>query len=51
MKHLQAHALEPVIREVIARGTPYLGICMGMQALLTASFEGRGASLSRRSAR
>ena len=39
MKHLHAHALEPVIREVIARGTPYLGICMGMQVLLTSSFE------------
>ena len=31
--------VEPV-REVIARGTPFLGICMGLQVLLTASDEG-----------
>ncbi len=40
MKHLHALELEPVILEVIARGTPYLGICMGMQVLMTSSFEG-----------
>ncbi|MGA7669865.1 MAG: imidazole glycerol phosphate synthase subunit HisH [Nitrolancea sp.] len=39
MKHLHEQSLEPVIREVIARGTPYLGICMGMQVLMTSSFE------------
>lgn len=40
MKHLHALELEPVIRQVISGGTPYLGICMGMQVLLTSSFEG-----------
>ena len=40
MKHLQSLELTDVIREVIGRETPYLGICMGMQVLLTRSFEG-----------
>lgn len=40
MKHLHALNLEPVIHRVISAGTPYLGICMGMQVLLTSSYEG-----------
>lgn len=40
MRHLDGLALSPVVREVIAAGTPYLGICMGMQALMTVSYEG-----------
>ncbi len=40
MKNLRAHDLEPVIHSVIESGTPYLGICMGMQALMTRSLEG-----------
>ncbi len=40
MKHLSELDLPDVIRDVIGRGTPYLGICMGMQALLTKSYEG-----------
>jgi glutamine amidotransferase len=40
MGHLTALNLDPVIRDVIAVATPYLGICMGMQALLTTSLEG-----------
>ena len=40
MRHLDGLGLSPVIRQVIARGTPYLGICMGMQALMTVSYEG-----------
>ena len=40
MRHLDGLGLSPVIREVIARDTPYLGICMGMQALMTISYEG-----------
>ncbi|HUZ02830.1 MAG TPA: imidazole glycerol phosphate synthase subunit HisH [Thermomicrobiaceae bacterium] len=40
MRHLDGLGLSPVIREVIARGIPYLGICMGMQALMTVSHEG-----------
>lgn len=40
MNHLNALELGPVIRDVISRGTPYLGICMGMQVLMTSSYEG-----------
>lgn len=40
MRHLNELALGPVIREVIEADTPYLGICMGMQALMTLSLEG-----------
>lgn len=40
MHNLIAHDLPDVIRTVIARGTPYLGICMGLQALVTLSEEG-----------
>jgi glutamine amidotransferase len=40
MHHLDSLGLVLVIREVITSGTPYLGICMGMQVLLTRSLEG-----------
>jgi imidazole glycerol-phosphate synthase subunit HisH len=40
MKHLDNLRLTSVIRDVIAADTPYLGICMGMQVLLTVSHEG-----------
>ena len=40
MRNLIAHDLPDVLRAVIARGTPFLGICMGLQALLTVSEEG-----------
>lgn len=40
MHHLESLELIPVIREVIDAGIPYLGICMGMQVLLTVSQEG-----------
>lgn len=40
MNHLNSLALGPVIRDVIARGIPYLGICMGMQVLMSSSYEG-----------
>jgi imidazole glycerol-phosphate synthase subunit HisH len=40
MKHLSSLELTDVVREVIASGTPYLGICMGMQVLLSKSYEG-----------
>jgi glutamine amidotransferase len=39
MKNLNAHGLPPVIETVIRRGTPFLGICMGLQALMTLSEE------------
>lgn len=40
MAHLTRHGLVPVLRQVIADGTPFLGVCMGMQALLSVSYEG-----------
>jgi glutamine amidotransferase len=40
MKHVNALGLGPVIRRVIEDGTPFLGICMGMQALMGVSLEG-----------
>ena len=40
MKHVHDLRLEPVIRQVIDAGTPFLGICMGMQVMMTASLEG-----------
>ncbi len=36
---LAERGLEPVLREVIARGTPYLGICLGLQVLFEESEE------------
>lgn len=40
MKHLTDLDLTSVIKDVIDADTPYLGICMGMQVLLTRSLEG-----------
>ena len=40
MENLKASGLIPVIKEVIEKGTPFLGICLGMQLLLDASEEG-----------
>ena len=40
MRNLIAHDLPDVLRRVIGRGTPFLGICMGLQALMTLSEEG-----------
>jgi glutamine amidotransferase len=36
---LRERGLEPVLRERLAAGTPYLGICMGMQILFEESEE------------
>jgi imidazole glycerol-phosphate synthase subunit HisH len=40
MKHLSSLNLTDVVLDVIRNGTPYLGICMGMQVLLSRSYEG-----------
>lgn len=40
MANLQERHLVGVVREVIERGTPFLGVCMGLQALFTLSLEG-----------
>jgi glutamine amidotransferase len=40
--NLERRGLVVAIREIISRDIPYLGICMGMQALLTLSDENGG---------
>ena len=40
MSNLQQRDLVGVVKEVIARGTPFFGVCMGLQALFTYSEEG-----------
>jgi glutamine amidotransferase len=39
MRNLRAHGMEEPVWQVIASGTPFLGVCMGLQALLTLSEE------------
>jgi len=45
MRGLEERGLGPVLRDVIARGTPYLGICLGLQVLFEHSEEGDCAGL------
>ena len=40
MRNLRERSLVEPIRSFVTSGRPYLGICMGLQALLTASEEG-----------
>ena len=40
MRGLAVRGLEAPLREAIARGTPYLGICLGLQVLFEHSEEG-----------
>jgi glutamine amidotransferase len=40
MRNLQERDLVGVVKELVARGTPFFGVCMGLQALFTASEEG-----------
>lgn len=42
MHHLTDLALTPILREVINRGTPFLGICVGTQVLFDFSEEDGG---------
>jgi len=42
MRNLRERGLEQPIREYIASGRPFLGVCMGMQALFTRSEEDKG---------
>lgn len=41
MENLEKSGLVPVIRSIISRNTPFLGICVGMQLLFESSEEGR----------
>ena len=42
MKKLESYGLIPVIKEVIDKGTPFLGICLGLQLLFEESEEAPG---------
>lgn len=42
MKNLTGFGLVPVIREIVDRGTPFLGICLGLQLLFERSEESPG---------
>ena len=44
MGHLRELALEPVLRQVVAAGTPFLGICLGTQIILDHSEEDGGTA-------
>ncbi len=45
MQHLRVRQLEVPIRQVIASGKPFLGICLGLQILFEGSEEGREPGL------
>lgn len=42
MEHLKHFELDKVIKEVCAQGTPFLGICLGLQLLFDGSEESAG---------
>jgi len=42
MGEINRLGVDKIVREVIAAGTPFLGICVGMQALLQSSDENNG---------
>lgn len=42
MEHLKHFELDKVIKEVCAKGTPFLGICLGLQLLFDGSEESAG---------
>lgn len=44
MGNLERYGLIPVIREITSRGTPFLGICLGLQLLFESSEESPGVS-------
>jgi glutamine amidotransferase len=44
MRELGAHGLLEPVKAAIAQGTPYLGICLGLQLLFERSDEGEGAA-------
>lgn len=42
MGKIRGYGLEEVIREVVEKGTPFLGICLGLQLLFERSDESKG---------
>jgi imidazole glycerol-phosphate synthase subunit HisH len=45
MQNLRSHKLEDIVKEAIASGKPFLGICVGMQILFEGSEEGQESGL------
>ncbi|WP_346292087.1 imidazole glycerol phosphate synthase subunit HisH [Sphaerothrix gracilis] len=45
MRHLRSRDLVESIRQIIASGKPFLGICLGLQVLFAASEEGKEPGL------
>jgi glutamine amidotransferase len=45
VQHLRSRQLEAPIKQAIAQGKPFLGICLGLQILFDASEEGREPGL------
>lgn len=43
MEHLKKYELDKMIREVVDKNVPFLGICLGLQLLFDGSEEGAGA--------
>ncbi|MBM6684932.1 imidazole glycerol phosphate synthase subunit HisH [Faecalicatena contorta] len=43
MEKIRQYGLEEVIRQVVDRGTPFLGVCLGLQLLFEESEESPGA--------
>ena len=44
MGKIRSYGLEPVIKEVVRQGTPFLGICLGLQPLFEGSDETPGGA-------
>lgn len=44
MQKIRAYGLEEVIHTVVEQGTPFLGICLGLQLLFAYSEEGEGVA-------
>ncbi|MCF0128535.1 MAG: imidazole glycerol phosphate synthase subunit HisH [Pseudobutyrivibrio sp.] len=42
MEHLKKYELQKAIYEVVEKGTPFLGICLGLQLLFESSEESKG---------
>ena len=42
MENLKKYGLVPVIHEIVEKGTPFLGICLGLQLLFESSDETPG---------
>lgn len=44
MERIRSYGMEDVIKEIVSRGTPFLGICLGLQLLFERSEECEGVA-------